>query len=327
MQCWGDAMAKNPYGYPEFIKSTGYGTGAGLKGWNCYHDFHPFIPGVDTPNYTEEEVAQMNAEENIKRKFGDKEYTAYEATQRQRELERVMRKYGEETHLLELGGADDDTVLATKVRYQTASQEYAAFSKAMGLPQQRERIRNGMESLAQYADTAQKPLDFSVESGIIGAEDVKPMIQAIEQPIEQRHTGKGNPNAIITFDVPLNNRQMKLLDRLPDFDSRVTVGKDEVNMADLSALTAKTGHEFALFTKGNERLVIRGNAVSVRIDVEQAKMLAQAGYRWSGHTHPGDNLNCLMASAGDKLVLEQFPQNNSVIYNSKGIFATFGKEE
>ena len=109
----------------------------------------------------------MNAEENIKRKFGDKEYTAYEATQRQRELERVMRKYGEETHLLELGGADEDTVLATKVRYQTASHEYAAFSNAMGLPQQRERIRNGMESLAQYADTAQKPLDFSGGSGII----------------------------------------------------------------------------------------------------------------------------------------------------------------
>lgn len=164
-------MAKNPYGYPEFIKSTGYGTGAGLKGWNCYHDFHPFIPGIDEPNYTEEEVAQMNAEENIKRKFGDKEYTAYEATQRQRELERVMRKYGEESHLLELGGADEDTVLATKVRYQTASQEYAAFSKAMGLPQQRERIRNGMESLAQYAQTEQKPLDISGESGIISLRD------------------------------------------------------------------------------------------------------------------------------------------------------------
>lgn len=114
----------------------------------------------------------MNAEENIKRKFGDKEYNAYEATQRQRELERVMRKYGEETHLLELGGADEDTVLATKVRYQTASQEYAAFSKAMGLPQQRERIRNGMESLAQYAQTAQKPLDFSGGSGIIKSIDV-----------------------------------------------------------------------------------------------------------------------------------------------------------
>lgn len=164
-------MAKNPYGYPEFISSTGYGTGVGLKGWNCYHDFHPFIPGVDEPNYTEEEVAQMNAEENVPRKFGDKEYTAYEATQRQRELERVMRKYGEESHLLELGGANEDTLLATKVRYRTASQEYAAFSKAMGLPQQRERIRNGMESLAQYAQTAPKTLDFSGESGIMSLRD------------------------------------------------------------------------------------------------------------------------------------------------------------
>ena len=166
MRCWGDNMAKNPYGYPEFISSTGYGTGPGLKGWNCYHDFHPFIPGVDEQNYTEEEVAQMNAEDNVPRKFGDKEYTAYEATQRQRELERVMRKYGEESHLLELGGADEDTVLATKVRYQTASQEYAAFSKAMGLPQQRERIRNGMESLAQYAQTGQgagNPVVMTIE--------------------------------------------------------------------------------------------------------------------------------------------------------------------
>lgn len=82
-----------------------------------------------------------------------------------------MRKYGEESHLLELGGADEDTVLATKVRYQTASQEYAAFSKAMGLPQQRERIRNGMESIAQYAQTEQKALDISGESGIITKEE------------------------------------------------------------------------------------------------------------------------------------------------------------
>ncbi len=42
----------------------------------------------------------------------------------------------------------------------------------MGLPQQRERILNGMESLAKYAQTAQKPLDFSGESGIMKSIDV-----------------------------------------------------------------------------------------------------------------------------------------------------------
>lgn len=29
--------------YPDFKSSTGYGTGAGLKGWNCRHDFFPYF--------------------------------------------------------------------------------------------------------------------------------------------------------------------------------------------------------------------------------------------------------------------------------------------
>ena len=68
----------------------------------------------------------------------------------------------------------------------------------------------------------------------------------IKLPIEQKHTGKGNPNAV--FGIELNNRQKDLLD------------KKSVNMADLSALTAHTGDEFALFTKGKNRLIIRGNS-------------------------------------------------------------------
>lgn len=168
---------------------------------------------------------------------------------------------------------------------------------------------------------ARQRLTLAGERGIIEAEGVKPMIRAIEQ----QHTGKGNPNAILTFDVPLNNRQQALLEQLPEYDSRVKVGKREVNMADLAALTAKTGHEFAMFTRKQERLIIRGNAVKVNISLDDAKALASDGYRWSGHTHPGDTLNCLMPSGGDKAVLEQFPQKTSVIYNSKGQYATFEK--
>ena len=66
--------------------------------------------------------------------------------------------------------------------------------------------------------------------------------KTIELPIEQKHTGKGNPNAV--FGIELNNRQKDLLEKL----------------SDLSALTAHTGDEFALFTKGKDRLIIRGNS-------------------------------------------------------------------
>ncbi|MGN0648917.1 MAG: hypothetical protein ACI4KM_00625 [Oscillospiraceae bacterium] len=152
-------------------------------------------------------------------------------------------------------------------------------------------------------------------------------ISSIDSPIEQRHTGKGNPNAILTFDdIPLNNRQQELLDNLPEYDSRVTVHRDSVNMADLSALTAKTGDEFAMFTKGNERLIIRGNYSKVNIDIEEAKKLAAQGYKWSGHTHPGDSSFCLEASEGDWLVFECFEQQSMAIYNSKGQYRRFDKE-
>jgi len=174
---------------------------------------------------------------------------------------------------------------------------------------------------------AGKSIDKSAKSDIIKAEEVNTMtISSIDTPIEQKHTGKGNPNAINTFGAELNNRQKELLEQLPEFDSRTTVPKDSVNMADLSALTAETGHEFAMFTKSNERLIVRGNETMVNIDVEEAKKLAKSGYKWSGHTHPGVDSNCLLASAGDKAILECFEQKTSSIYNSKGNFRTFERE-
>ena len=187
------------------------------------------------------------------------------------------------------------------------------------------------QDVQDYNDFKKKfwqKVDNSEGNGIIKTEEVKNIsINAIELPIEQKHTGKGNPNAVLTFGVDLNNRQKKLLESLPEFDSRVIVSKKSVNMTDLAALTSQTGHEFAMFTKGKERLIIRGNAYSVNINVESAKALAKDGYRWSGHTHPGIDFNCLIASPGDKSVLECFGHKTSVIYNSKGQFATFEKEE
>lgn len=67
-------------------------------------------------------------------------------------------------------------------------------------------------------------LTNSENGGKIKAEGVKPMIiSSIDSPIEQRHNGKGNPNAINIFGAELNNRQKSLLEKLPEFDSRVIV--------------------------------------------------------------------------------------------------------
>ena len=164
------------------------------------------------------------------------------------------------------------------------------------------------------------------KSATIEMRDVEVSIHAIDRPIEQRNTGKGKPSAITHYDVDLNNRQKELLEQLPEFNSSVVVSKNNVGMIDLSALTAKTGDEFAMFTKGRERLIVRGNQTKVDITKEDALNLAREGYVWSGHTHPGTDFNCLQASDGDMQILECFKQDRSVIYNSIGERLEFWKE-
>lgn len=118
----------------------GLGTVTGLCSANCYHSYSPFIKGIDTPTYSEEELDRMNEEENTPKEYNGKEYTAYEAQQRQRRLETAMRADRQKIELLTQGGADYDTITGAKVRYFQRQDEYVKFSKAMNLPQQWERV-------------------------------------------------------------------------------------------------------------------------------------------------------------------------------------------
>lgn len=82
----------------------------------------------------------MNARENILKVYNGKEYTSYTATQKQRKLETLMRKQRQDIKLLQEGGADNATITEYRCKYRATSAQYTAFSKAMGLPQQRERV-------------------------------------------------------------------------------------------------------------------------------------------------------------------------------------------
>ncbi len=118
----------------------GLGTVTGLCGANCYHDYYPFIPGISQRTYTDEQLAEMNAEDNRKREYQGKTYTKYEALQRQRRLETTIRAKREEIHLLEIAEVDEGDIINARCRYRGALQEYNRFSRAMDLPVQRDRI-------------------------------------------------------------------------------------------------------------------------------------------------------------------------------------------
>lgn len=120
--------------YPEEGKRLGYKieklsdvTGypddpAGLCGYNCRHTFYPFIEGVSEPNTIEEDPEPVYVD--------GKTYTYYQATQKQRRLERELREYKRQ----HIGGTNRIAAIKAK------EQQYVRFCRKAGLKQNLNRI-------------------------------------------------------------------------------------------------------------------------------------------------------------------------------------------
>lgn len=140
-------------------------------------------------------------------------------------------------------------------------------------------------------------------------------------------SASGNPKDIMFDGATLNKKQQRLLSDLTNYGDHTTVRKNNVNLNDISALTAYTGDEFALFTNSGRRMIIRGDSISVPVNQSTAQNLANQGWRWSGHTHPGMTRTILAPSEGDRLILKQFTkQKYSATYNSVGNYQKFSKD-
>lgn len=120
---------ENTLNYPDFIKTTGYGEGAGLKGYNCSHNFRAFLPNASRRIYTDDELWHM---ENDTFSYKGKDYTMYEASQYMRQLERTMRD--DKRKLIGFNHPDTQKEFENvAIRLQKKSKEYTAFSKVSGL--------------------------------------------------------------------------------------------------------------------------------------------------------------------------------------------------
>jgi hypothetical protein len=179
------------YTKDELESICGLGEVTGLCGANCYHDYYPVVPGISKPTYTPEEIEEFNRKENEPVEYNGKTYTKYEATQRQRKLETTMRAQRQEIKLLKEGGASEDDLIAARSRYRGTSAEYARFSKAMDLPQQRERVTvDGLGNIGQgkYTQTNNvnnKSVDNDGKSGIIReSSKQKPITEITDKAIE-----------------------------------------------------------------------------------------------------------------------------------------------
>lgn len=164
----------------------GLGTVTGLKGANCYHDYEAFPPG-SIRNYTDEQLEQMMREDNTPKSYGEKKYTTYEALQKQRYMERCMRKTRQEIKLLKSGEAPEQEIILKKAKYQGQLQKYSEFSKAMGLPEQMKRVyQDGLRGKFTPTKTELKKMESPILKNAAG----KDIIEV------KRVTLTGNPNSI-----------------------------------------------------------------------------------------------------------------------------------
>ena len=104
--------------YPPF-SVTGYGSGPGLCGWNCRHNFYPYWEGLSRPNYTQADLDRMERKEFT---YNGQEMTRYEASQYQRYLERNIRAYKRQ-YLAEEAAGVDTTRTSVKLAQWRARQK------------------------------------------------------------------------------------------------------------------------------------------------------------------------------------------------------------
>lgn len=124
--------------YPDFESTCGIGDVTGILGANCRHSWSAFVEGVMERTYTDKQLEHID--DGLGCTFEGKTYTAYEATQMQRRVERQIRAQKRLVNAYKAADLTDDATVAN-IKLRRLNAKYRGFSKAAGLPEQPERLK------------------------------------------------------------------------------------------------------------------------------------------------------------------------------------------
>lgn len=121
--------------YQNFVVATGYGLVGGLTGANCKHSFTG-VPEGAPPAYTKEMLKTLDKPDV---KYNGKTYSYYEATQKQRYIERKIREWKLEARLMDTAKQDASFSNMKVKKWQKEARE---FTKDTGVKRdfKREKI-------------------------------------------------------------------------------------------------------------------------------------------------------------------------------------------
>jgi len=119
--------------YPSLVAATGYGTAEGLAGINCRHSLYPFFKGISENAYDRATLAEINGKRVT---YQGQEMSLYDASQKQREIERKIRYWKRQRAVMEAAGLNTAPETEAVLFYQKRMREFIAES---GLVRQRSR--------------------------------------------------------------------------------------------------------------------------------------------------------------------------------------------
>lgn len=131
--------------YPDFVKTTGYGTGAGLGGWNCSHSFRPWFEGMSC-TYDKALLKEYQAKDY---EYNGVRMTEYEALQEQRKIERSIRRWKREQNALQAAGLDSGEASAKITEWNRRQKD---FLEQTGLKADGTRVAVGKGSTPKEAE-------------------------------------------------------------------------------------------------------------------------------------------------------------------------------
>lgn len=159
--------------YPDFVSSTGYGTGPGLCGWNCSHSFGPYIEGA--PRAYSSALLERYAAQTVT--YNGKELTMYEAGQKQRYIERQIRRWKRELAAMNEAGLNTGEAAAKLSAWRAREKD---FCRQTGFKRQGERSqvagfgRSEAAKKVKLLDNSKENVTIPIEkaSGVLGVKKV-----------------------------------------------------------------------------------------------------------------------------------------------------------
>lgn len=118
------------------LQDIGYGETTGFQGVNCRHNWYPYFEGLSYRSYSKEYLQEL---EDKKVYYEGEEYTYYEATQIQRQLERDVRNLKKRVMMYDTVG-DKEMHAIQSFKLKKKRDEYYKFSESVGINKRLENL-------------------------------------------------------------------------------------------------------------------------------------------------------------------------------------------